>query len=97
MRTANHAVITKPSIVKDALYGLLSATIIGLITSLTFILLVMLMSSHAFASSNSNALFPATVNLTATAERGYFLTDTGNGSAGNFKRKDLLVKKAKWI
>lgn len=92
MSTANHAAVTKPSIVKDALYGLLSAAVIGIITSLTFILLVLLLSSQAFASSSSNALFPATVNLTATAERGYFLNDTGNGSAGEFQRKELLLK-----
>jgi len=51
MSIVNHTAVAKPSIVKDAFYGLLSATVIGLITSLTFIMVVLLLSSQAFAIS----------------------------------------------
>lgn len=77
MNTSPQVLVTKPSIVKDALYGLLSATVIGLLASVTFILAVMLLSSQAFASSQTDALTPApTSSLTAPMEREYFFQDT---------------------
>ena len=77
MNTASHELINKPSIVKDAIYGLLSAALIGLVASLTFIMAVMLLSSQAFASTNTNALNPAPQkHLTAPTERGYFYLKT---------------------
>ncbi len=93
MSTANHITDSRPSIVKDALYGLLSATIIGLVTSLTFIMLVLFLSSQAFANSNSNALFPASESLTAPMERGYFLVSTreGEGLARRIESVNFIV------
>ena len=76
MNTSTQALVAKPSIVKDALYGLLSATVIGLIASLTFIFAVLILSSQAFASSQTDALTPAPEILTAPMERGYFLIKT---------------------
>jgi len=51
MNSINSIGMSKPSIVKDAFYGLLSATLIGVLSSLTFILVVLFLSSQAFASS----------------------------------------------
>ena len=99
MSTAHHIADSRPSIVKDALYGLLSATIIGLITSLTFIMLVLFLSSQAFANSNSNALFPASENLTAPMERGYFLASNGKGEglAQGIQSVNLIVENSNQV
>lgn len=76
MTTSSPVIAAKPSIVKDALFGLLSATLIGLIASVTFILAVLLLSSQAFADSQTNALTPAQTSLTAPTEREYFFQNT---------------------
>jgi hypothetical protein len=49
MNTTPNTVIARPSIVKDAMVGLFSAIAIGLLSSLTFVLVVLFLSSHAFA------------------------------------------------
>ena len=48
MNTMQIAPVSKPSIVKDAMIGLFSAVAIGLLSSITFVAIVMLLSSHAF-------------------------------------------------
>lgn len=79
--SANGTVTAKPSIVKDACVGLVTAIGIGLIASLVFVAVVMMLSSPAFANPSHETVNPAAVGLSdvhqgsllfRTAERGVF-------------------------
>jgi Ca-activated chloride channel family protein len=61
---ANVTATAKPSIVKDALVGMVTAIGVGLIASLVFVMVVMFLSSTAFAYPQAQATNPAEVSLT---------------------------------
>ena len=61
--SVNGTVTGKPSIVKDACVGLVTAIGIGLLASLVFVGVVMILSSTAFAYPAQEAVHPAEVGL----------------------------------
>ncbi|MGD8570534.1 MAG: marine proteobacterial sortase target protein, partial [Gammaproteobacteria bacterium] len=74
--SANGTVTAKPSIVKDACVGLVTAVGIGLIASMVFVAVVMLLSSPAFANPTHEAVNPAAVGL-SDVQQGRLLFRTG--------------------
>ncbi|MGD8884450.1 MAG: marine proteobacterial sortase target protein [Gammaproteobacteria bacterium] len=62
-QSANATVTGKPSIVKDACVGLLTAIGIGLVASMVFVAVVMALSSTAVANPRQENLHPAEVGL----------------------------------